>query len=85
MCGVSGTSKTGAKHRYYHCRIAKSKKTCEKKRIKKDFIESAVLDLALQILNNAPIVNGIVDNCYEIQLKKNASFHFLLSQNKHLF
>ena len=35
MSGVSGTSRTGIKHRYYHCCTAKKHKTCEKKRYNK--------------------------------------------------
>ena len=78
--GVSGTSSTGTKHRYYHCRTAKTKKSCEKKRNKKEFLESAVLDSALHILNDAPIVNSIVSNCFELQSNKNASMPALEKQ-----
>ena len=57
MSGVSGTSKTGDVHRYYHCRNAKIKKSCNKKRISKDFIESLVFDATMQMLNDTSLFN----------------------------
>jgi len=73
MSGVSGTSSTGTKHRYYHCFVAKKKKTCDKKRISKTFIGTVVVDYTMQMLNDTKIVNQIVDNCFKLQTKENAS------------
>jgi Site-specific recombinases, DNA invertase Pin homologs len=67
MAGESGTSKTGVTHRYYQCRAAKIKKTCDKKRILKDFIETAVTDMALRLYDDMPLLNRVVDTCYELQ------------------
>ena len=80
MCGVSGTSSTGAKHRYYHCRTAKMKKACEKKRILKDFIETAVTDITMQLFDNMPLLNRVVDNCYALQNQKSANLPALGNQ-----
>ena len=80
MCGVSGTSGTGAKHRYYHCCAAKTKRTCDKKRVIKDFIEPAVTDIAMLLFDNAPLLNRVVNNCYELQLRKNANLPALENQ-----
>lgn len=44
MQGVSGTSKTGAKHYYYYCKAYRRKK-CSHKPIKKDEIEKLVIDI----------------------------------------
>ena len=82
MCGVSGTSSTGVTHRYYHCHAAKNKKTCEKKRISKSFIETAVLDYTLQIINEKILVNQIVDTCFELQQKENANLPAMEKQLK---
>ena len=60
MAGESGTSKTGVTHRYYQCRAAKMKRTCEKKRILKEFLETAVIDIALRLYDDMPLVNRIV-------------------------
>ncbi|MCK9479447.1 MAG: hypothetical protein M0R40_08105 [Firmicutes bacterium] len=70
---MSGTSSTGTKHRYYHCFVAKKKKTCDKKRISKTFIGTVVVDYTMQMLNDTKIVNQIVDNCFKLQTKENAS------------
>ena len=70
VCGVSGTSKTGAIHRYYHCFAAKNKKTCAKKRTGKTFVESAVFDYILRMLDDMPLVNRIADTCFELQSSK---------------
>lgn len=82
MCGVSGTSSTGVTHRYYHCHAAKNKKTCEKKRISKSFIETAVIDYTLQIINDKILVVQIVDTCFELQQKENANLPSMEKQLK---
>ena len=80
MQGVSGTSHTGAKHRYYHCHAANKMKPCEKKRVTKTFVESTVIDYILKMLDNMPIINQIVDTCFDIQTRKNAALPSLKNQ-----
>lgn len=67
MSGVSGTSKTGKKYRYYHCNTAKKRKLCDKKRIKKDFIEDIVVDYTVDMLNDDKLIDWIADTCYKLQ------------------
>lgn len=67
MLGVSGTSKTGTKHRYYYCHSAKSKKSCNKKRIKKDLLENIVLISTLEMLKDKKLIKQIVNTCYKMQ------------------
>ncbi|MBO4897872.1 MAG: recombinase family protein, partial [Clostridia bacterium] len=67
MIGVSGTSKTGTKHRYYCCRNAKNKKSCSKKRIKKDLLESTVLVSTLEMLKDKKLIKKIVNTCFNMQ------------------
>ena len=67
MIGVSGTSKTGTKHRYYYCHNAKSKKSCNKKRIKKDLLENIVLISTLEMLKDKKLIKQIVNTCYKMQ------------------
>ena len=81
MSGVSGTSSVGVTHRYYHCNTAKTKKLCDKKRIRKDLIESIVIDYTFNILNDKSIVRDIVDVCYLAQTKENSA---LLAMNNRL-
>ena len=53
MDGVSGTSGTGKTYRYYKC--LKSPKKCDKKNVRKDFIEPLVLDVCRRLLDNDAI------------------------------
>ena len=73
MAGVSGTSKTGAKHRYYHCNRAKKKKLCDKKRIRKDLIENFVIDYTVNLLNDKSLINQLVEVCYSLQTNKSST------------
>ena len=84
MSGMSGTSKTGAKHRYYRCHAAHKVKTCNKKPVSKDFIETSVVDLAMQVFDDKPILNYIVDNCYEVQLNTSAALPELENRFKQI-
>jgi DNA invertase Pin-like site-specific DNA recombinase len=72
MHGKSAKSKTGAIHRYYHCRAAKKLKTCGKKRINKSLVESLVIDYILRMLDDAPLLNRIVEACYDLQTNKDS-------------
>lgn len=49
MQGVSGTSKTGRKYRYYYC-LNQRKKTCHAKPLRKHDVEGAVTELVEQFL-----------------------------------
>ena len=50
MDGISGTSRTGDKHYYYACYNKIRHKGCDKKNIRKDVIERAVVEAAKGIL-----------------------------------
>lgn len=52
MQGVSGTSKTGAKHYYYYC-SSKRRNKCRKKHVKKHIIEGLVLVALKSYLNDS--------------------------------
>lgn len=82
MSGVSGTSKTGDIHRYYHCRNAKIKKSCKKKCVSKSLLENLVFDCTMQMLNDTSLINQIVDICYEIQNKENSNIPIIQNQLK---
>jgi len=84
MSGVSGTSKTGEVHRYYHCRKAKSKKTCDKKRVQKDLIEDIVIDYTMNILNDYRLINQIVNTCFELQSKENTRLPVMTNRMKQI-
>ena len=47
MIGDSGTSRDGTRHYYYTCQARKARKGCPKKAVKKDVLESTVIDFLL--------------------------------------
>ena len=55
MTGTSGTSRTGKIHRYYTCKNAPKK--CDKKNVKKEFIEDLVFDKCRSM-----ITDDVIDN-----------------------
>ena len=82
MNGVSGTSSTGTKHRYYRCHSAQKYKSCDMKRVSKNFVESAVLSYTMQVLNDEEIVDKIATACYELQSQESAALPVLEKQLK---
>ena len=54
MTGTAGTSHTGARHYYYICNNRRARK-CDKKNVKLDLIEAAVLQSALDALTDENI------------------------------
>ena len=63
MFGESGTgpSKT---YQYYKCTRAKKAKLCDKKAVRKEWIEEIAIKKALDILENEELVNLLVDRLY---------------------
>jgi len=62
MIGTSGTSKTGRSYRYYICKNAPDK--CNKKNVKKEFIEKRVLKICRQSLTD-DVINEVVQKTIE--------------------
>lgn len=54
MTGLSGTGKMGKTYRYYECKGRKNK-TCNKKRVRKEYIEDLVVDVCRQQLTDKNI------------------------------
>ena len=66
MDGVSGTSGTGKTYRYYKC--LKSPKKCKKKNVRKDYIESLILDICRDLLSDE-MIDKIVREVEELNRK----------------
>ncbi len=66
MTGVIGTSKTSVQYRYYKCNQAKQHK-CDKKTIKKEWIEDLVIAEIEKLLANKDIIEELADRIYELQ------------------
>ena len=80
MVGESGTSKTGKKHHYYKCVSVKKRRGCDKKSVKKDWIEKIVLEKALQLLADDAILKEIADAILDLQKQENITLPLLQKQ-----
>ena len=68
MTGEIGTSKTSKQYRYYKCNRAK-KKACDKKTVKKEWLEELVFDEIKALLSNYDIISELADRIYELQMQ----------------
>jgi hypothetical protein len=66
MTGESGTGKCGGKYHYYTCSSRKRFRSCDKKPVKKDFIERVVVEDALTILTPE-----VIEELAEAAVKQN--------------
>ncbi len=69
MVGISGTSKTGAKHYYYSCQGHRLEKNCSKKNVKRDYIESRVIDKIRESLMDDHVIEWLIDGYEEFRIK----------------
>ncbi|MBQ2828949.1 MAG: recombinase family protein [Clostridia bacterium] len=67
MIGVSGTSQTGDVHRYYKCNSVIKDKSCNKKSVKKDWIEDIVIEQIKKIIFNDDFINHLTEKVLEKQ------------------
>lgn len=66
MTGEIGTSHTDKKYRYYRCNQSKQHK-CDKKTVKKDWLEELVIDEILSLISNDEVLEELADRVYEMQ------------------
>lgn len=80
MVGESGKSHTGAMHYYYKCGNAKRKKGCNKKAVKKDWIERAIVRLTMERVLNEEKINRIIDALLAMQEREDVTIPALRRQ-----
>lgn len=80
MVGESGTSKTSTVYRYYKCVSVKKHKGCDKKTVKKEWIENLVVSQIEKLLFDDDILENIADSILEIQGKENTTLPLLRKQ-----
>lgn len=74
MVGDSGTSKTGTMHYYYTCQSKKRRSGCDKKSVRKDHLEDAVVDFLLSLLTDESEIEKIADAVDKVmQERRNSS------------
>lgn len=80
MVGESGTSKTSTVYRYYKCVGVKKHSGCDKKTVKKDWIEDLVVKQIEKVLFDDVLLEKIADTIMEIQGKENTVLPMLRKQ-----
>ena len=80
MAGESGTSKTMKKYFYYKCGNSKRKNKCDKKAVKKVWIETLVIESTMKMLFDDDLINRLVEKLYSLQSKENTSIPLLMKQ-----
>lgn len=80
MVGESGTSKTSTVYRYYKCVGVKKHSGCDKKTVKKDWIEDLVVKQIEKVLFDDAFLEKIADTIMEIQGKENTVLPMLKKQ-----
>ena len=67
MIGMSGTSKSGESHYYYICNEKRTKGTCEKKAIRRDFLENEIAKAIRQYILQPNVIEWIVQQVLDFQ------------------
>ncbi len=66
MVGERGTSRSGKVHHYYKCVNNKNHKGCDKKSVRKDYIEDYVVNRTMNMLKDDDLVESLVVGVYEL-------------------
>ena len=84
MVGESGKSHTGTVHRYYKCSHAKRKMGCDKKPVKKDWIEDAVIHYIMKIVMDDELIDHIADAILNILAQESSKLPQLNARLKEI-
>lgn len=75
--GESGTGRTGQKYHYYKCVKAKKRDGCERKAIKKDEVEEAVIEATVENIFVDEVIEEIADRVISWQEKRVHLYRFI--------
>ena len=84
MVGESGTGKHGEKHHYYICVNKKRSKTCDKKTVRKDWLENLVIEETVNHVLQPDKMKAIAEKCIEVYKKDTSRNDELLHLQKQL-
>ena len=73
MFGESGTSRSGDVHRYYKCATVKKRKSCQKKTVRKQWLEDLVIAKTKALIMDDTVIDSIVSSVMELQNKENTN------------
>ena len=71
MFGESGTSRSGDVHRYYKCATVKKRKSCQKKTVRKQWMEDLVIAKTKALIMDDTVIDFLVSSVMELQNKEN--------------
>lgn len=71
MFGESGTSRTGTVHRYYKCASAKRKRGCDKKTVRKEWIEDLVVNYTMKKIMDDELVDYLAERILYLLSQEN--------------
>ena len=77
MFGESGTSRSGTVYHYYKCSSAKKKTGCNRKPVKKKWIEDAVLQKVKNVLHDDVFIGDVIQKYLEYQKEENTVIPYL--------
>ncbi|MCL2108528.1 MAG: recombinase family protein [Oscillospiraceae bacterium] len=80
MVGIGGTSHTKQVYHYYKCGNNLYRKSCDKKAVKKDFIERLVVQNAQTYILRDDIIDRLADSVLELYNRENTTVPFLKKQ-----
>ena len=84
MAGEAGTSKTGNVYHYYKCGNAKRKKGCDKKAVKKDWIEDLVVNYTMKVIMDDDLIEAIADSILNLLSQENTKIPQLQAKLKEI-
>lgn len=80
MAGESGTSQNETTYRYYKCPGVKYHRGCDKKTVRKDWIEDLIIQQIKAIVFNDSLIEKLADMVLETQNQENAVIPILQQQ-----
>ena len=80
----SGTGRNGNVHHYYKCIEAKRRRNCDKKTVKKEWIENIVVNYTMQQIMNDETVDYIADRVITLSAKENTKVPQLKTRLKEI-
>ena len=83
MIGDSGTSRDGTRYYYYSCQAHKARKGCKKKSLKKDYLESTVVDFVLDFVLSDAQIEKTADAVMALQAEELKSSPLSAMESEH--
>ena len=71
MLGESGYGYKNNMYHYYKCANTKRRKICDKKAVRKDWIEDLVINLTKEFVLNDDVIERVAETIYNLQFKEN--------------